>query len=377
MKETTALSGAKHVMTTAIKPIVSELTLTCSDGVALAAQQWTLPHQSDTQNHLPMKNILCIHGWMDNCASFHRLAPRLLEQLESPLYKTNLVALDLPGHGWSSHRSIDAPPTVLSESVFYVAEAVRLLDWRKNSHIDESGGTAASHDVDAPLNDNKFTLIGHSMGAAVSSIYAAAFSNQVNRLVLLEGAAPLPRQSKDVVHHVKAHVERRQASLLSDKKPRVYPNLEAAIHTRRMTATKFPGNQYLSEEAARDLVARGTLPSDDGFVFRHDHRLQWPTIQYWTYEMNRGLYQSLQASSVPTCLLLAEDGWPRSEADVNDMQELLQPQMVETLPGSHHFHADPDTAQVVANHVAAFLRQDQSESDHGVDEDTEAAAPRN
>jgi pimeloyl-ACP methyl ester carboxylesterase len=87
---------------------------------------------------------------MDNCRSFARLAPHLVQHLPAT---TELVALDFPGHGWSSHESADSPQSVMAELAFYVAEAVKEMHW----------------DHDQPI-----TLIGHSMGAHVTSIFAAA-----------------------------------------------------------------------------------------------------------------------------------------------------------------------------------------------------------
>ena len=40
--------------------------------------------------------VIALHGWLDNAASFDRLAPLLPE--------LHLVALDLAGHGRSQHR---------------------------------------------------------------------------------------------------------------------------------------------------------------------------------------------------------------------------------------------------------------------------------
>jgi pimeloyl-ACP methyl ester carboxylesterase len=358
-------------------PTVTELTLTCSDGLKLAAQKWTLEHPDNSHSSsrsTSSRNILCLHGWMDNCASFNRLAPCLLQQLHDDASSTSavtLIALDLPGHGWSDHRSIDGPPTVLAETAFYVAEAVRCLEWNSNSNSQESPEASSS----PSNNSNKFTLIGHSMGAAIGCIYTAAFPEQVDQLVLLEGAGPLARHADDAIRHVRQHVQRRQAALLLDKQPRVYPDLQTAIATRCQTARNFPGNQYLSEDAARDLVVRGSRVVDStsgALVFRHDARLQWPSIQYWTADMNRIMYRDMQT---PTCLLLAHDGWPlqtpttpaSKKADRKDhdddssmlsfdaMMELLQPQVFETLPGSHHFHADPDSVDAVADRVVQFL----------------------
>jgi len=46
--------------------------------------------------------VLCLHGWLDNAASFIPLAP-LLDKLE-------VFALDFPGHGNSEHRHMSGIP---------------------------------------------------------------------------------------------------------------------------------------------------------------------------------------------------------------------------------------------------------------------------
>lgn len=309
-----------------------ERSFLCSDGVKLAAQQWT-GTSSTTRNG--NKRILFLHGWLDNCRSFHILAPSLLDA------DTELVAIDFPGHGLSSHKSADAPPTVMSDAAFYVAEAVGQLEW------------------------DSFVLIGHSMGAAVSVIYAAAFPEQISRLVLLEAAGPLSRNGRNVAKDVRACIERRQAgnpflysqfnTMSTAKEPRVYPSIDLAVETRCKTATLFPGNQYLSTEASLQMVQRATIAAKGGGVqFRHDPRLQWPSLQYMTDEQVEGLYTDVQC---PVCLLLAEDGWPIDETRKEATMSRLQPVVFKTLEGSHHFHADPETAGAVAEQVRAFLGQ--------------------
>jgi pimeloyl-ACP methyl ester carboxylesterase len=95
---------------------------------------------------------------------------------------TELVALDLPGHGLSSHKSDDGPPLVLAESVFYVAEAVRQLQWWPQEVMNKP-----ELQENSSISQPRFTLVGHSMGAGISCLYAAAFPEQVDKLVLLEG----------------------------------------------------------------------------------------------------------------------------------------------------------------------------------------------
>jgi pimeloyl-ACP methyl ester carboxylesterase len=201
----------KSRLLTTIGPTVSEITLTCGDGIHLAAQLWKMEtamnHKlyddnddmvlpSTNNNSSKIRRILCLHGWMDNCRSFHIFAPSLLNQLHAlsndesvstttstattKATSTELVALDLTGHGWSDHQSLDAPPVLLSGSIYYIAEAVRQLQWL---HTTESVDNNDSVTKTLP----SFTLVGHSMGAAISCIYAATFPEQVQKLVLLEG----------------------------------------------------------------------------------------------------------------------------------------------------------------------------------------------
>lgn len=307
----------------------TERLFLCSDGVQLAAQHWTFSKkQTETR-------VLCLHGWLDNSQSFHRLAPSL------HMGDAEIIALDFPGHGLSSHKSPDSPPTVISDAAFYVAEAVRLLKW------------------------DSFVLLGHSMGAAVSLIYAASFPEQVSRLILLEGAGPLTRKPRDTSKHVRASIERRQTgnpflypqfNNYTKKEPRIYPNVDAAVETRCKTATLAPGHQSLSREASMAMVERATIAHSDGsgVMFRHDPRLQWPSLQYMSDEQVEGLYKDIHC---PVCLLVAQDGWPVEEARTSTCVSLLQPIVFKTLPGSHHFHADPESSDLVADEVLDFIRK--------------------
>jgi pimeloyl-ACP methyl ester carboxylesterase len=181
---------------------VKELTLQCCDGVTIAAQKWESSPVSSNHPYLNMgnpygsmimanpvsagntnvsvrkKRILCVHGWYDNCRSFHYLAPNLVKSLSDHPYggagdvcHVEIVAIDLPGHGKSSYTSADAAPTVYLESVFYIADAVRQLKWDDKT---------------------KFCIIGHSFGASLSLGYAATFPEHVAKLVLLDRGKYFP-----------------------------------------------------------------------------------------------------------------------------------------------------------------------------------------
>lgn len=270
-----------------------------------------------------------LHGWLDNSDSFWKLAPKLEQD--------DVVALDLPGHGLSGHRPRDGPTILLPEAICYVREVLSQLEWGSG-----------------------VTLIGHSMGAAISLMYAAAFPDQVERLILLEGAGPLSKPDEDIVKHLKNHVEKRlkgNVSLYGEaaKGPRTHASLDAAIETRMATAKMAPGNQYISKEAATELVTRATISVNGGGVqFLHDYRLTWPSLIYMTPKQVQAIQESVQC---PTCLLLAEDGWPFEEERLKSVKDGLKPKHFAVLPGSHHFHADPDSANLVTEHILQFLEE--------------------
>ena len=102
--------------------------------------------------------VLCLHGWLDNAASFIPLAP-LLNRLE-------LVSIDLPGHGHSEHRHASTRYHFI-DYLFNVDAALDALGW-DDCH-----------------------LLGHSMGAAISAAYAAGAPERVRSITLLDTLGPI------------------------------------------------------------------------------------------------------------------------------------------------------------------------------------------
>ena len=111
--------------------------------------------------------------------------------------------------------------------------------------------------------------------------------------------------------------------------------------------------QFISYEAAKEIVERGTIPTDDdGIRFRHDTRFALPSIQYMTWEQSEGIFDAVEAD---VCLLIAEEGFPFKPSHIERTKELLQPKLLKTLPGGHYFHADPETADAVVVSILEFL----------------------
>eukprot|EP00984_Skeletonema_dohrnii_P023175 scaffold12252_cov133-Skeletonema_dohrnii-CCMP3373.AAC.1 len=105
-------------------------------------------------------------------------------------------------------------------------------------------------------------------------------------------------------------------------------------------------------------VSSTSNSSDDNrpVTFRHDPRLQWPSLQYYTREQVEAFYTDVCNSNVPVSILMAEDGWPVDSWSQSAVNDILKPSHMKLLKGSHHFHADPDTVGEVALEIVSFLK---------------------
>lgn len=310
---------------------------------------------------------MALHGWLDNCRSFHYLAPRLIQKLnESPeMPRAELVAVDLPGHGLSSHRPIDGPTTVLSEGAYYIAEIIDALGWDAQTNADATKTDSSSNDT-IFNDDNQVALIGHSMGGGMAVTYAGIFPEQISRVVSLDMFGPEPGTSGQTASDIRSHVLQRRSLGPYGRPHALYKSLDRAIERRQKAATMAPGgHQYLSKGAATELVTRSMKPLyetssvDDenkaiikGYRFTHDPRLLWPSLQYLTAEQIQSILEGVEC---PVCILAAQDGYPFAQDRIDRTIEALDPEIYEILPGSHHLHADPDTADAVVDRVYDFF----------------------
>ena len=107
-----------------------ELRFKLPDGVTVAAKAWG-PEDAD-------ERIIAVHGFLDNAATFDRLVPLLLSQsVRNHNLSMRIVAIDLSGHGKSSHRLVQ-----YSYDNSWIIEVITVAD---------------------ALGWDRFGLIGHSM----------------------------------------------------------------------------------------------------------------------------------------------------------------------------------------------------------------------
>lgn len=258
--------------------------------------------------HAPV--LLALHGWLDNAASFSPLASGLAEH-------HHVVALDLPGHGRSAHL-----PAGLSR--YHVVDQV-------------------DHVLDAAdaLGIARFDLLGHSLGAGIAALLAAAVPQRVRRLALIEGLGPLADTGEGTLARWrKAHA----AGARSGRRPRVFASVEEAVAIRVAAGD-------LGADDVRPIVGRNLRVHGDGHVWASDARLRRTTPVRLDESQVRRLLAGIGA---PTWLLLADPATPYLPADMMRARAACVPDIqVRHLEGPHHLHIRHATR--VAGLVARFL----------------------
>jgi pimeloyl-ACP methyl ester carboxylesterase len=272
-----------------------------SDHLALAAEVWGAAGEHP---------VLASHGWLDNAGSFELLAPRLSG--------CNLVALDLAGHGFSDNRSPDSAYNIWQD-VGDLADVADELGWQR------------------------FTLLGHSRGGAISMLFAATFPERVDKLILLEGGMPITADASEAPVGLAQAL--RETRALRGKSGRVFTDRAIAI------AERASGFSKVTPAAAEILARRSLREVPGGFQWHADQRLKAQSELRLTPDQARAFTRAVAA---PVLLLLAERSPFADRPLYREAQGLFANIEIERVPGGHHCHLEGSEA-VIAERIRRFL----------------------
>jgi pimeloyl-ACP methyl ester carboxylesterase len=248
--------------------------------------------------------LLALHGWLDNAGSHVLLAPKLAERYR-------VIALELPGHGHSDHL----PAGLSYHFVDYVGAVL----------------SAAQ-----ALGLQRYSLLGHSLGAGIASLAAAAMPERIERLFLIEGLGPLG----DDGAHTLQRFRDAYAAPAGGKSLRVFASVEQAVGAREMASG-------LRAELARPIVERGLIEVAGGYRWRSDPRLTRPSAVRLAEAQIRALLGGIHA---PTSLLLARPVTPYLPSAMMHERAKQVPRIAVThMDGGHHLQLEHPDA------VAAWL----------------------
>ena len=272
-------------------------------GLRLAGKEWG---RSDAQP------VLALHGWLDNCASFDVLAP-LLDNV-------HLIALDLAGHGKSDHRRAGAPYQIWQD-VGDLYDVVEQLGWRQ------------------------FSLLGHSRGAIISTLFAGTFPERVSHLALIDGIWATPVEPEQAPQQLRNAIEALRRDPV--KASKIIPDIETAIRARQH------GRLPVTEAMATLLVERGVKPVAGGYQWSTDPQLMLPSEVKFSKAHFAAFVKNITAKAH---LIVANDGLQRFRQNYRDSLNQFPNIAVEELSGGHHLHMG-DNVAAVANSVNRLFRQ--------------------
>ena len=256
-------------------------------GIRLALCEWGPPDAPP---------VLCLHGWLDNAASFAPLAP-LLPGLR-------LIAVDLAGHGRSGHRPAGIPYHYLD----WIGEVLQLAD---------------------ALQLSRFSLLGHSMGASIAALVAGSVPDRVERLALIEGIGPRSIEDGRVGDILLAYLKAEKKLAARTRPPR-----PAAFRTAvraRLVASR------IEKSSAELLTRRGTLEQDGAYIWRNDRRLSH--IQ--PVQLSEGqIREFLRRIDCPTLAMTARDGVSHHREFAAERRACVRGLQHVEVAGRHHVHMD-------------------------------------
>ncbi|MDY7115699.1 alpha/beta fold hydrolase [Halomonas sp. SSL-5] len=259
---------------------------------------------------------LALHGWLDNAASFSRLAPLLVERLG-----IRVVAIDFAGHGHSAHSPGDYAIWDYCDDVLDATET---------------------------LGCPRPTLLAHSMGAAVACLTAAALPERVARLALVDGLGSVTTPALEAPRQLRR-------GLLGHRRP---PSRGAryADEEEAVAARVKGGATPVDATTIRPVVARNLATLPDGRLgWRSDPHLVRPSPVRLTPEQ---VVSCLAAIDCPALLIEGETGILGEKEAARVARAALPGLERRVLPGGHHLHLEPDALAAVVDTIGAWASRD-------------------
>ncbi|XP_017882336.1 probable serine hydrolase isoform X2 [Ceratina calcarata] len=264
--------------------------------------------------------LVAIHGWQDNSGTFDRLIPLLSNE--------SVLAIDLPGHGLSSHLPRGQFYYIFCDGLITLRRVAKYFKW------------------------NKIKLLGHSLGGAISFLYAASYPDEVEFMISLDIASPSVRDPSKI------------APLTGDTidKYLKYEALEASnvplyTYNEVLDIVEDAYNGSVSREGAIALMKRGIRPSSnpEKYYFSRDPRLKVSALGMMSMDL------VLAYATQIKCAYLNIRAMPGLKLDHPENYDIVMDQIkmgakkfeYHKVEGSHHVHLN--NPEKIASIIDNFL----------------------
>jgi len=181
-------------------------------------------HLAALDNQGAGKVVIGLHGYLDNAESLRLLAPYLQTH--------RFIALDLAGHGRSSHR----PHGAHYNQADYLQDLYALIESQEWEEV---------------------ILLGHSLGGILASLFAALFPEKVSAVISIDACGPLTESEETTAAQMREAIISRHAK--SRNKLRIV-DLDEAVKARCKISD-------IPEEHARSILSRNLTQDAGGHCF--------------------------------------------------------------------------------------------------------------
>lgn len=216
--------------------------------------------------------ILALHGWQDNAGSFDTLIPLLPPHI-------GILAIDLPGHGFSSR----IPDGQMYYNLDYVTTVCMIMK---------------------EYNWDKVSILAHSMGSIVGFLLAGIFPDKVELLIGLDAYKPLSVMEDYYsvkMNHIITLFLIADDRNRNESEPPSYP-YDECIEKLYIGAGSSIDRDKCAHILERNIKRSTKYP--DKYYFTRDSRIKYTNIGIWP----KDLYSSvLEKITCPTLFIRALD----------------------------------------------------------------------
>jgi len=265
--------------------------------------------------------VLCLHGWLDNAASFVPLMPYFQQSLPEKY----IVAIDWPGHGNSSHKSLDAHYHFID----WVYDLLQLFELNQWQQVD---------------------IVAHSMGGMVASAFAAAFPEKVKSLTLIDSIGFVSSEAEQTTKQLRdGMLSRFKSSTINNKqigvkKKNYHASIDSAVKARVNVSD-------LNYDHAKLIVERGIIKEAQGYRWRSDARLRNTSPYRLTLKQAQQFIRDIKC---PVQLVYGSDGMDMVSSGIKVFGSLFEEFSSFELVGGHHVHMEqPQKTVELVKHFLA------------------------
>jgi len=266
--------------------------------------------------------LLCLHGWLDNAASFSPLMP----YFQKVLADKHIVAIDWPGHGNSSHKSLDAH----YHFVDWVYDLLQLFELNHWKQVD---------------------IVAHSMGGMVASAFAAAFPEKVKSITLIDSIGFVSTEAEQTTKQLRdGMLSRFKGSMINSqqvgvKKKNYHVSVDSAVKARVNVSD-------LSYDHAKLIVERGIIKEAQGYRWRSDARLRNTSPYRLTLKQAQQFIRDIKC---PVQLIYGSNGMDMVSLGIKHFGSLFKEFTSIELEGGHHVHMEQ--SEKIVELVKHFLAE--------------------